>query len=151
VREKRRLLYGPAPARSTASASPTVSVATRAEWPEVVGSRCSIAVTAAVTKPSKSRSISSYRRLFSIATPACEASALTISTLQLSYGTTSRSTMSSAVRRTSAERFRLISWRTPITSSRCDRIGITSIDLVRYPNFSSKLRLSWYGASASSR
>src|SRR5216117_3070061 len=62
--------------------------ATRPECPKVVGSRCSIACTAAFTNPSNSRSISSYSRLFSMATAACPASAVTSSTVRLEYGTT---------------------------------------------------------------
>src|SRR2546422_9784606 len=38
--------------------------ATRPEWPKVVGSRFSIACTAAFTNPSNNRSISSYSRLY---------------------------------------------------------------------------------------
>ena len=45
---KRTLANGPVWIASTFSARPTVSMATRSEWPEVVGSRCSIAVTAAL-------------------------------------------------------------------------------------------------------
>ena len=48
--------------------------ATRNEWPEVVGSRDSIAVTEALTNPSNSAWIFSSRRLFCSATAAWEAS-----------------------------------------------------------------------------
>ncbi len=90
-----------------------------------------MAVTAAVTKPSNSRSMSSYRRPFSIATAACEARALATSTHRLSYVITSRSTTSSDMSRMSSARLRLMSCRTPTISSRCDFIGRTSIDFVR--------------------
>ena len=53
--EKRTCRKGPSAARSTAVASATVSAATRDEWPEVVGSRDSIAVTEAWTNPSNRR------------------------------------------------------------------------------------------------
>jgi hypothetical protein len=45
-------------------------VATRSECPKVAGSRASIADTAAVTNPSKSRSMFSYNIEFSIDTAA---------------------------------------------------------------------------------
>ncbi len=48
--------------------------ATRNEWPDVVGSRDSIAVTEALTKPSNSAWMFSSSRLFCSATAACEAS-----------------------------------------------------------------------------
>ena len=59
------------------------------------------------------------------------ASALTSSTARWSNDSTSRSTASGLERRASALRLRLMSWRTPMISSRCVFIGITSIDLVR--------------------
>ncbi len=45
-------------------------VATRREWPDVVGSRDSIAITDASTKPSNNTRISSYKSAFSKAIPA---------------------------------------------------------------------------------
>ena len=51
-----------------------MSTATRSEWPEVVGSRCSIAVTAAWTNSSKSFRIRWMRSAFSKATAAWLAS-----------------------------------------------------------------------------
>ncbi len=53
-REKRTPANGPPSARSTASASATVRFATRNEWPDVAGSRDSIATIDARTNPSKS-------------------------------------------------------------------------------------------------
>ena len=59
VRVKWMSRQGPSVAASTFSAIATDSVATRREWPDVVGSRDSIAVTDAFTKPSNRRWISS--------------------------------------------------------------------------------------------
>ena len=53
-----------------------MSTATRSEWPEVVGSRCSMAVTAAWTKESKRSLMSWMSRAFSKATAAWLASEL---------------------------------------------------------------------------
>ncbi len=58
---------------STFSASATVSVATRWEWPEVVGSRDSIAFTLALMKPSNSVRIELTSWVFWMAMEACEA------------------------------------------------------------------------------
>jgi hypothetical protein len=69
--------------------------------------------------------------LFSIDTAACDASALMISTVAWSYEMTSRSVTSGEDSMTSALRLRFSSCSTPTTSSRCERIGITSIDLER--------------------
>ena len=91
--------------------------ATRPEWPKVVGSRCSIACTAALTNPSNRRSISSYNRLFSMATAAWPASAVTSSTVRFEYGTTCPSTSAGVASIASGLRLRLISCNTPITSS----------------------------------
>src|SRR5712691_10529036 len=54
----------------TARARLVVSDSTRPEWPAVLGSRCSIAVTLACTKPSNSAWIESRRPLLSRATAA---------------------------------------------------------------------------------
>ena len=109
----------------------TVIVATRPEWPEVAGSRDSIAVTAAVTNPSNSRSMSSYRRPFSIATAACDASAVG----DLDAARVERHDLAfhgvGVVSTASGSRLRLISCSTPMISSRCVFIGSTSIDFVR--------------------
>ena len=58
-RLRRNAPYGPVVVASTTFASATVRFATRKEWPEVVGSRDSIAVTDALTKPSNSCRIDS--------------------------------------------------------------------------------------------
>ncbi len=75
--------------------------------------------------------MSSYSRLFSIATAACPASAVTSSTVRREYGTTCCSTSAGVASTASNWRFRLMSWSTPMTSSLWSFIGITSIDLVR--------------------
>jgi hypothetical protein len=62
----------------------------------------------------------------------------------LVVGMTCSSTTAGLVSRTAGSRFLLISCTTPIVSSRWVRIGRTSIDFVRYPNFSSNERLSRY-------
>jgi hypothetical protein len=66
-----------------------------------------------------------------MATAACDASAVTRSTARESNGTTSRSTIDAVASTMSVPRFRLMSCTTPVTSSRCDRMGSTSIDFVR--------------------
>src|SRR2546426_5889980 len=71
---KRVAPYAPVAQPSTTLARPTVRLATRKEWPEVVGSRDSIAVTEACTNPSKSRRMDSKSWLLWIATAACKAS-----------------------------------------------------------------------------
>ena len=75
--------------------------------------------------------MSSYNSEFSIATAACDASAVTSSTDRASNGRTCCSTISGDVSTASGSSLRLISWITPTTSSRCVRIGSTSIDLFR--------------------
>ena len=67
-----------------------MSSATRAEWPEVVGSRLSIAVTDALTKESNRLRMSSMSRVFSSATAAWLASEETSSSSTALNGTTSR-------------------------------------------------------------
>ena len=76
-----------------------------------------MASTAALTKPSNRRSMSSYKRLFSSATAAWPASAVTSSTVRREYGTTCASTSSCVASSASGARFRLISCKTPMTSS----------------------------------
>ena len=90
-------------------------VATRPEWPAVVGSRCSMATTEACTNPSKSRSISSFRSAFSIADAAGPASAPS-------------SSSSSAVKAPSR---RFSAWSTPTTSPFVFRIGTARMFRVR--------------------
>ncbi len=66
-----------------------------------------------------------------MATAACPASAVTSSTVRREYGTTCCSTSAGVDSTASNWRLRLISWRTPITSSLWSFMGMTSIDLVR--------------------
>jgi hypothetical protein len=81
-----------------------------------VGSRCSIAVTEASTKPSNNRLMFSVSRRFSIATAAWAANDLASSTFASSNGTTSifitAVTVASGIER--LRRFK--SWNTPIVS-----------------------------------
>ena len=92
-------------------------LATRPLCPNVVGSRCSMAWTAAFTNPSNRRSISSYSWLFSIATAAWPARAVTSSTVRFEKGTTSSWTSCVVASTASKLRLRLISCSTPITRS----------------------------------
>ena len=61
--------------------------------------------------------MSSYRRLFSMATAACPASAVTSSTVRFEYGTTCFSTSAGVESTASKLRLRLMSCRTPMISS----------------------------------
>ena len=96
-----------------------------------MGSRCSIAVTEARTKPSKSFSISWSRRLFWTATAAWPAKLVTSSKHFWSKGTTPSPSIDSRVSSADGSRFRLMTWMTPITSSRWSFIGIAIIERVR--------------------
>ena len=106
-------------------------VATRSEWPEVVGSRDSIAVTEAFTKESNRFLMSWMSRVFSKATAAWLASEVTSSSSTEVKGMTVSSTSDTGRRTTLASRFLLMSWTTPITLSWWSRMGTTSIDFVR--------------------
>ncbi len=108
-----------------------MSLATRSEWPEVVGSRCSIAVTDARTKESKSLRMSSSSLAFSNATAAWLASELARSSSTEVKETTSSSTSETGRSTACGLRFLLISCTTPITAFSWSRIGTTSIDLDR--------------------
>ena len=110
---------------------PTVSVATRLEWPEVVGSRDSIAVTDASTKALNRFLMSWMRRAFSKATAAWLASEVTSSSSTEVKGMTASSTSCTGCRTTRASRFLLMSWMTPMTVFWWSRMGTTSIDFVR--------------------
>ncbi len=107
----------------------------------MVGSRCSTATTAASTKLSNSSRICFSREVFSKATAAWLVSDSTRSSSTDVNGITCSSTSAVGQSTASRSRFLLISWTTPITVSWWSRIGITSIDFVRYPDTSSKERL----------
>ena len=129
---KRTSRKGPPSSPSTFSAMPTVRVATRSEWPEVVGSRLSIAVTEARTKESNRSLMSWMRRVFSKATAAWLASEVTSSSSTEVKGMTVSSTSDDrAAAPTLASRFLLMSWTTPMTVSWWSRMGTTSMDFVR--------------------
>ena len=130
-RVKRTSRKGPLEAASIFSARPTVSLATRSEWPEVVGSRLSIAVTAAFTKELKRPLMSARSLVFSKATAAWLASEVTSSSSTEVKGITYSSTTATGRSTIFASRFLLMSWTTPITVSLWSRMGTTSIDLVR--------------------
>ena len=108
-----------------------MSVATRPEWPEVVGSRDSMAVTDALTKDVKSLRMSWMSRVFSKATAAWLASELASSSSTEVNGITVSSTSVTGFRTTLGSRFLLMSWMTPITFCSWSRMGTTSIDLER--------------------
>ena len=122
---------GPWSRESSASARPTVSVATRPEWPEVVGSRDSIAVTEASTKDSKRFRMSWMSWVFSKATAAWLASEVASSSSTEVNGITVSSTSETGRSTTLASRFLLMSWMTPMTFWSWSRMGTTSIDFVR--------------------
>jgi hypothetical protein len=118
-----------------------VRVATRREWPEVVGSRDSIAVTDASTNELNRWRMSWISSVFSNATAAWLASDVTSSSSTEVNGMTISSTSATGRRTALASRFLLMSWTTPITMSWWSRIGTASMDLVRYPHSSSNARL----------
>ncbi|MNC87319.1 hypothetical protein D3C83_30360 [compost metagenome] len=97
----------------------------------MVGSRCSMAVTAAVTNPSKSRSIDSYRRLFSTATAAWLDSARMMSAVSSRNEMTFSGTFAAVNRAGAPTRLRLMSCSTPMTSPAWFVIGNTSSERVR--------------------
>ena len=115
-REARTSANGPVVAPSTFSTRPTVRMATRSEWPEVVGSRCSTAATAAWMNSSKSFRIRSMRSAFSKATAAWLASDSTrfrsTEVKEMTWSSTSEADWSTAA----GSRFLLMSWTTPITT-----------------------------------
>ena len=116
-------------------------MATRLEWPDVVGSRDSIAVTDAYTKDSNRFRMSWMSLVFSKATAAWLASELASSSSTDVKGITVSSTSETGRRTTLASRFLLMSWMTPMTFWSWSRMGTTSIDFVRYPDLSSKALL----------
>src|SRR5262249_53415889 len=150
-RENRRSAYGPRPSRSTASANAKVISQTRCECPEVVGSRCSIAFTAAFTNPSKRFSMSRYRREFSYATAACDESDSPSRTECSGKACTFLCTDFASCKRTFHDRLQFNNCSTPSTSPFPFFMGSASSDLVLYPACSSNDLLKWNGTPFGTR
>ena len=130
-RLKRSSRKGPVATESACSARPTVRVATRFEWPEVVGSRDSMAVTEASTKELKRWRMSWMRSVFSKATAAWLVRELTSSSSTEVKGMTASSTTDTGRSTILGSRFLLMSWTTPITLCSWSRMGTTSMERVR--------------------
>ena len=90
--------------------------ATRPEWPDVVGSRCSTAVTAASMNSSNSLRIRWMRSAFSKATAAWLASDVHELLVHGGEGDDLSSTRETGWSTASGSRFLLMSWTTPITT-----------------------------------
>ena len=137
-----QVAVGPLPQRLTTSASPTVRSATRNEWPDVVGSRDSMAVTDAFTNPSKDSLMLSYSRRLASAAAACDASEAGQAHVVLVVRADPPDDVLGRAQRAVILGSAVDQLQGPSVSPGGVRIGTTSIDIVRSPACSSNQRSS---------